>query len=237
MALVKCKECGHEISKKAKTCPNCGAKNGPKHYSLLSLIVWLFIGYLVYIIFTSFSDISENPTSGDLSNYQQESQSAQQSVPQETKLIWSISQSKDKITKDVQFFLNSRNVSSVESLGFPYNGVQSWIAVACDKDSYWTYFGFTKEPNISKDETKDGYSTSRNRVVWDESQDTLTLNQEWNSEFMRVAFKKDFINKLRKHKKLMLELNWHGEGQVYFEHDLTGSSVFIDDLFKKCGIK
>ena len=24
MALVKCKECGKEISDKAKTCPNCG---------------------------------------------------------------------------------------------------------------------------------------------------------------------------------------------------------------------
>ena len=23
MALIKCKECGHEISKKAETCPNC----------------------------------------------------------------------------------------------------------------------------------------------------------------------------------------------------------------------
>jgi hypothetical protein len=27
MALAPCIECGHEISTKAKTCPNCGAKN------------------------------------------------------------------------------------------------------------------------------------------------------------------------------------------------------------------
>ena len=25
MALINCKECGHEVSKKAETCPNCGA--------------------------------------------------------------------------------------------------------------------------------------------------------------------------------------------------------------------
>ena len=25
MALVKCKECGKDVSDKAKTCPNCGA--------------------------------------------------------------------------------------------------------------------------------------------------------------------------------------------------------------------
>ena len=27
MALVKCKECGKEVSKKAETCPHCGIKN------------------------------------------------------------------------------------------------------------------------------------------------------------------------------------------------------------------
>lgn len=28
MALIKCKECGKEISSKAKTCPNCGVARG-----------------------------------------------------------------------------------------------------------------------------------------------------------------------------------------------------------------
>jgi len=43
MALVKCHECKHEISKKAKACPNCGAK--PRRTSLftwLVLIVFIF---------------------------------------------------------------------------------------------------------------------------------------------------------------------------------------------------
>lgn len=30
MALIKCKECGHDVSNKAETCPNCGAKVTPK---------------------------------------------------------------------------------------------------------------------------------------------------------------------------------------------------------------
>ena len=28
MALIKCTECGHEVSDKAQTCPNCGAPVG-----------------------------------------------------------------------------------------------------------------------------------------------------------------------------------------------------------------
>ncbi len=27
MALVECKECKHQVSDSAKTCPNCGVKN------------------------------------------------------------------------------------------------------------------------------------------------------------------------------------------------------------------
>ena len=45
MALVKCHECKHEISKKAKACPNCGAK--PRRTSLftwLVLILFIFWG-------------------------------------------------------------------------------------------------------------------------------------------------------------------------------------------------
>lgn len=44
--LVKCSDCGHEISKKAKTCPNCGAK--PKKGSLVAILV--LIGFIWFMI-------------------------------------------------------------------------------------------------------------------------------------------------------------------------------------------
>ena len=43
MALIKCKECGTEISKKAKECPKCGAP-AKKKTSLFTWIVTIFIG-------------------------------------------------------------------------------------------------------------------------------------------------------------------------------------------------
>ena len=30
MALIKCKECGHEMSDHATSCPNCGCPHEPK---------------------------------------------------------------------------------------------------------------------------------------------------------------------------------------------------------------
>lgn len=61
MALVKCPECGNEISDKAKSCPTCGyliKRNDPKnrlHKVLISiiLIIVLIVGIIITIIFTT----------------------------------------------------------------------------------------------------------------------------------------------------------------------------------------
>ncbi|WP_420492355.1 zinc-ribbon domain-containing protein [Pseudomonas aeruginosa] len=43
MALIKCKECGAQVSNKAKACPSCGAKV-PKS---VGVIGWLFVILIV----------------------------------------------------------------------------------------------------------------------------------------------------------------------------------------------
>jgi len=53
MAMVKCKECGNKISKKAKACPECGAPN-KKGTSLTTFFV------LLVIIFIAFGSINSN---------------------------------------------------------------------------------------------------------------------------------------------------------------------------------
>jgi len=47
MALIKCKECGHQISNKAKTCSNCGVPL-PKRTSVLTWLVTILIGLGVF---------------------------------------------------------------------------------------------------------------------------------------------------------------------------------------------
>lgn len=46
MALIKCKECGNEISSQAKTCPQCGHPT-PKRTSTFTWIVAAFIVFAV----------------------------------------------------------------------------------------------------------------------------------------------------------------------------------------------
>lgn len=53
MALIKCKECGHQISKKATACPNCGAPNKQKKTPIVEWLVAIFFVVLLATYFTN----------------------------------------------------------------------------------------------------------------------------------------------------------------------------------------
>lgn len=61
MALIKCKECGSEVSDSAKTCPKCGAPV-PKGTSLLTVIVgFILVMFFIGMISNNMSSNSETP--------------------------------------------------------------------------------------------------------------------------------------------------------------------------------
>ncbi len=49
MALTKCKECGHEISKSASACPSCGAKIKRTSIFTFVLLIILGLGFVSFI--------------------------------------------------------------------------------------------------------------------------------------------------------------------------------------------
>lgn len=56
MAMIKCKECGKEISDKAKACPNCGAKYESEDTKTMRVVIGSLI--LIISLFVFFSGIS-----------------------------------------------------------------------------------------------------------------------------------------------------------------------------------
>lgn len=76
--LVKCKSCGADVAKSAKTCPACGAKNKKKHPILGAVLVFLGIVMVV----AAFGSSSEEPQKvGDAGDQQ----AVVSSEPQEVK--------------------------------------------------------------------------------------------------------------------------------------------------------
>ena len=67
MALIKCIECGKEISSKADTCPHCGVKNKKRGFGICGILLIGFIGLflLVFIFFQIQSrDQADNSNTG-----------------------------------------------------------------------------------------------------------------------------------------------------------------------------
>lgn len=65
MALIKCKECGNEVSSKAKTCPKCGARVAAKPIGCGSLIGVVILGIIILASLSSIFSSTAPPPSPD----------------------------------------------------------------------------------------------------------------------------------------------------------------------------
>lgn len=148
---------------------------------------------------------------------------------------WEVSDSKDEMTGEVKHFATSPFAKPKKKMGFPYQDVQGWIGVGCDKNSKWGYFGFNKAPNLNDTITEDGYSVIYTRVKWTDTVDRERLHQQWSSNILHAFHKENFIGRMRVNNSVLLELDWHGEGLTYFDFSLKGSKAAIDQIMSKCG--
>lgn len=130
MALKPCKECGNQISDKAKTCPQCGAAQPKK----TSVFTWIVLGFIVLTVLGAmFSGSDENSQNSNSST--------------------SKSASKDKNTAGVMLFYvqnqirqNAKDPDSVQFRNEKINNDTDVGAVACGeynaKNSFGAYTGF-----------------------------------------------------------------------------------------------
>lgn len=234
MSLVKCKECGKEVSNKAKTCPNCGAK-APKKTSLFTWLVLIFIGLIAYGVSQSPSTTSTSSaksTAGPASS--QKAEVAKTVKP--PKPSWAVFTSKDEMTGKFSAYASSPRALPSKRMSFPYGDVESWMAVGCDSENEWVYFGFNSAPNLAKDETKDGYNLIETRIRWNDQVEDVSLTQDWSAKFIHFRDDKAAASSIAASSTALLELQWHGQQQTYFEYSLNGSAKAIAEIRAKCSV-
>lgn len=237
MALKNCKECNHKISTKAETCPNCGAKQ-PKKTSRATWLVLILLGSLV---FASMMSVEQQPRVKS-NNAIEKSETDKQENPinkpvkiEEIKAPeWTTFDTKDEMTEGQRFFAISPSVTSTRPMSFPYTGVTTSLAVGCDKSNSWAYLVFSESPNLTNDETKDGYNLIPTRVKWDNQLETMSLTQDWGSRFLHFRDDEKAVEKIQANNEVLLEFNWHRQERVYFKITLNGSSKAIKEIFRKC---
>ncbi|MCI5049514.1 MAG: zinc-ribbon domain-containing protein, partial [Rickettsiales bacterium] len=106
MALTTCKECGNEISTRAKKCPNCGA---PRRKT--STFTWFV---LIVVIFISGSWIFGK---------QEINKATQRAQTQKTDQKWHYYQKVDEMTSKPVYYAEIKSRNRV-NFDFPYQGLQ-----------------------------------------------------------------------------------------------------------------
>ena len=108
------------------------------------------------------------------------------------------------------------------------------------------YWEFSSSPNITGDKTEDGYNTIETRIKIDEKLTDVWLTQDWGANFLHVGdghgsqtfnkpiTREEFINSLPKANKVLLELSWYGNGDVYFPYSMSGSAASLAQLNSQC---
>lgn len=126
MALIKCKECGTEVSSKAETCPKCGARVTEKPMGCGTLIGVVFLAAIIISAFSSIYSSStgsntSSPTTTAPSTHSAEAVSVP--APKIPGSQWFYIQSDDEMSKGAihQAQVLSSNTANFD---FPYSGAQ-----------------------------------------------------------------------------------------------------------------
>ena len=221
MALKKCKECGHDVSSKAESCPSCGAKQ--KESSTFGCLSVVALAIVLFAVIGSFSDTSPpEPTN------------AVTPTPAPAKPIWTSSSGTDEMTGELRGFAFSPSVGPTRSMAFPYGDTRSHLAVGCNSSSQWSYFHFSESPNLTGGSNHDGYEVFKARIRWDSTVTDVELIQEWGANTLHFRDESSAIASIKAGRSVRLELDWYGQGKVYFEYSLDGSSAAIDNALARC---
>ncbi len=195
-----------------------------------SLFTWLVLFGILWFVYTAATKDSPSSYSGSTTN---NSSPAPIPVPEPT---WRYFSQTDEMTGEVSHFAMSPDAKPARQMSFPYSGVKSWVAFGCNSSSEWAYFGFTDSPNITGDQTRDGYNEIETRIRWDSAVSETKLIQEWGSDAVHFsrAEKAEAAGRLASSNSVRLELNWYGQGRVHFDYTLKGSSAAITKARSGC---
>ncbi len=147
---------------------------------------------------------------------------------------WNTSITKDEMTGEKNGYVSSKVIPPTKKLGSPYSNTQSWLGVGCNSSEEWAYFGFSQAPNLLNTKTENGYSEILTRIKFNNHIENILLTQKWGSEFIHISSSKNYINKMIKSKSLLLELDWYGNGIVYFKFNLIGFTKALNKIRKEC---
>ena len=143
---------------------------------------------------------------------------------------WNVNYIQDEMTGAQTWYAVSPLAFPTKQLSFPYQDTTAYLFVFYVNGMDLPVIVFSPSLGLTVGlPYKDGFLYTT-RVKWDNKVENIQIFNklfENGITFIEPAY---VIRKIRSSKAMLLELNWIGNGSVYFKFDLTGASKAIDQL-------
>lgn len=231
MALTKCDECGHQISKSADKCPNCGAK--VRRTSWVTKIVAGFFG-LVFLSMFMRQCSPDSPTSSAASGATGTQTAATQTPEQRAEaerlrrerevqalgLAWRYDESSEQMGRGTVKHAQVNSLNEV-NFDFPYRGAQRGTLTLRSHPKY----GKDVILSIEKGQFLCGIDDCTVAVRFDDGKTQNypavgPADHSTTSLFIRGHDR--FVAGAKKAKRVAIEANFYQSGTRVFEFDVTG---------------
>ena len=154
---------------------------------------------------------------------------------------WSTKSFRDGIENDLVVQASSALKSPTRRLSFPYDDLKARVRYQCgtgdvDEILYWK---FTTTANLVGDTTHDGYNSISLRLKFDQEESrSVRFLQNWGGDFVYITStqKGDILEKIVSYNQVRIEVPWYGQGNVIFQHSLSGAKQAINSARQKCGL-
>ena len=213
--LITCGDCDKEISRRAKTCPHCGAKN-KKPDSYILHLGKILLGVFIFIGFVSIFQTSRNTATINASNKQ--ALASNMLTPAEN---WQYISSEDDMSPKRNLYAATSSENEVE-FGFPYNGKQRAELVLRTHARYGKDIIFKIQRGQLLCNSYDGCSVL---VRFDNAQPvrfSASGSSDHSSTSLFIGNYSKFVGLMAKSKRVRISAQVYQEGSPMFEFDVTG---------------
>lgn len=209
--LMSCRDCEKEISKKAKVCPHCGAKNKKK----TGLASWVVLGLIVWFFVASYNKGNEIRTNA-LNNTAPINSASSASADN----TWSYSHSEDPMSSKVTHTAGIPSTNTV-NFKFPYAGPQHAELVLRTHPKHGKDVIFSIQQGQLLCNDYDGCSVS---VRFDDGEAVTyraSSAADHSTETIFLSNYSGFVERMMKAKRVRIAVNVYQEGVPVFEFDVS----------------
>lgn len=151
---------------------------------------------------------------------------------------WETFSEEDKITGEISWHAASPYVET-EDLDIPFSDDKAKITISSDGEYEWVTLGFTSSPILTDSESRSGNRLFKVRSRWGEDYITNVklIEENRDDDYLFFWDNSRIISYMKEYESLLLELNWYGQGEVYFEFPLEGAKEALNEIRNKVKVK